>query len=375
MNAMNACGVIFSNRNDETASCLTDGRTLAAVPFGARYRLVDFPLSAMSRAGIGNVIVAANCDFDSLATHIGDGAAWDLSRRAGGVEIVSPFRFPGGKMYHTHLGALLAMRERIENLRCEYLLFCDCGVVMHPDLAALLRFADDSGADAVLLCAPAGRATEHMGDEVLYVTADSDARVRDMLFCRPFPGGAAYLGCMAVRRNALLSLLADADVHGYASFRRDLLLRSYRRRDFRVLMHEGPYVPVHDLPSYYAASMQLLTDGALRRALLENPDHPLYTAARAFPPAMYAAGAFVRNSLLSEGCRVEGTVENCVLFRGVTVEGGAVVRNTVLMEGATVGRDSRLFAVCAACDAQVRAGRDLCGHPEMPLFLAEGRAV
>lgn len=372
---MNACGVIFSNRNDETVSCLTDGRTLAAVPFGARYRLVDFPLSAMSRAGIGHVVVAANCDFDALATHLGDGAAWDLSRRTGGVEIVSPFRFSGGKMYHTHLGALLAMRGSIEEMQCTYLLLCDCGVLMNPDLSALLRFADESGADAVLLCAPAGRTMEEKENDMLYVTPDSDARVRDMLACRPFPGGAPYLGCMAVRRTALLSLLADADVHGYTSFRRDLLLRSYRRRDFRVLFHDGPYAFVHDLPSYYAASMRLLTDSALRRALLEDVACPVYTAARAFPPAMYAAGSFVRNSLLSEGCRVAGTVENSVLFRGVTVESGAVVRNTVLMEGVTVGRDSRLFAVCADCNAQTRVGRDLRGHPEMPLFLARGRAV
>ena len=138
---MSAAGIIFSNLNDNTLSRLTADRTVAAIPFGCRYRLVDFALSNMVNAGITNISLIANYNYRSLNEHIGSGKDWDLARRDGGIQFISPYqtaRTPNAAMYSHHPEALKSMQVFIREIKEETVVMSDTDNLCNIDLAHII---------------------------------------------------------------------------------------------------------------------------------------------------------------------------------------------------------------------------------------------
>ena len=141
--AISAAGIIFSSLNKNTLSRLTADRTVAAIPFACRYRLVDFCLSNMVNANISNIFIVANYNYRSLLEHIGSGKDWDLARRDGGITVISPFQtsyatsYP--QMFSTHMEALRNMKEYISELKEDYVVLMDSDTVLNFDLANVIK--------------------------------------------------------------------------------------------------------------------------------------------------------------------------------------------------------------------------------------------
>lgn len=367
---MRAGGILFSGNDVAQGSCLTRHRTAAAMPFGCRYRLIDFPLSAMVRAGIGHIFAVVERNFNSLSEHIGSGKDWDLARYDGGIKIVSPLRYAQGGMYDTRLGALSHMYEALDRLPVDHLVLFDCERVYNPDIHKILKMHTESSAPFTLVCGDAARASGG-----LYIRADAAGHIRAARLDTPYEDGYAYLGMLVISRAHLLARIRDAQARGYTCLVRDLLFRGILQEGGQIFVHRGGHADLSDLAGYYAASMSLVEDAAYRNALLSDRERPIYTGTRPTPPTVYADGAVVKGSLIAEGCRIEGHVENSLLFRGVTVRRGSVVRNSVLLGSCYVGEGSHLFAVCADAHTAVRDGGHLCGHAEYPLFIESGKVV
>ncbi|MGB4465700.1 MAG: sugar phosphate nucleotidyltransferase, partial [Eubacteriales bacterium] len=151
---MSVAGIIFSNIHDSNISDLTRLRTMASVPFGCRYRLIDFTLSNMVNSGITNVYVITHYNYHSLMDHIGSGKDWDLARARGGITILPPFisAFANNVnvLYKTRLEALKSINHAISNIKDDYVVLSDCDVICNIDLNEIISDHIKSGADMTI---------------------------------------------------------------------------------------------------------------------------------------------------------------------------------------------------------------------------------
>lgn len=365
-------GIIFSNIHDQNVSELTRRRTMASIPFGCRYRLIDFTLSNLVNSGITHVGVVTHYNYQSLMDHIGTGKDWDLARRSGGIKILPPyitaFANAQNNLYNTRLEAVKSMIEFISCCKEEYVLLSDCDVICNIDLSEMINEHIANGADITMAVKRMylTPAVKHM--EV--VDSDADGRITDISECSGIVSGYrdVNLNIMIMRRKYLENIILDASAHGYSSFTKDIIGRNIENCDFRIFRYDNYFATINSLTDYYMCSMDLLSSSA-RDSLFNVKNRPVYTKIRNSSPTIYEEGSNVKNSLIADGCVIHGTVENSILFRGVKVGKNTVIRNSILMQDTLVGENVDLNCVITDKDVVIRDGRTLSGHETRPFFI------
>ena len=379
---MTAAGLIFSNIHDDTLREMTARRTMASVPFGGRYRLIDFPLSCMVNAGIVKVGVIAHNNYQSLLGHLGSGKDWDLARRSGGIKILPPLitaydNAVAGRVYSTRLEALMGVSAFIERCTEDFVVLSDSNAIFQMDLRRVIDAHERSRADITFVTKKMPRERCAAGKDVKVMTKDSEGRLTDLKEFDALDHGGeyeVYTNVMVVTRTYLHAVVRDAIARGYSSFFRDVIGRRIREDNFAVYPYSGYYDMIVSLRGYYACSMEMLEDET-RRELFGNASLPVYTKVRNSPPTLYCEGAAVKNSMIADGCKIEGTVENSILFRGVQVGKGTVVRNSILFQNTYVGANS--FVNCVTTDKNVVIcdERMLSGHETQPFYIEKGKKI
>ncbi len=375
---MRAVGLIFSNIHNSSIPELTHTRTMASVPFGCRYRLVDFPLSGMVHSGIERIGIITHNSYQSLMDHIGTGKDWDLARRSGGIQLLPPFvgSRNGGtpdQLYRTRLEALMGSMGFLEHSSEEAVVMSDCDGICSLDLREVLRYHEQRGAKLTLVTRRSF-AEERLTDEDVRIRADGDGRIFGAVSCLSERSAEEISTHIAVvDRGYLLKLLREAELHGYNDFYRDIVARHASNGHFYRYLYEGTYLRISSLESYFSASMRLLEPQV--RADLFREDRPVLTKLRNSAPTRYLKGAYVTGSYVADGCMIEGQVENSILFRGVKIGKGTVIKNSILLQDTTVGTDTFLRCVISDKNVTLRDGRVLSGHESMPLYIAKGRVV
>lgn len=376
---MSTAAILFSNLNDRTLSRLTQDRTVAAIPFACRYRLIDFALSEMVNADISDIKVVTNYNYHSLVNHIGTGKDWDLARREGGISIVSPFRYahPGtAKMYATHLSALRSMADSIIDMKADTVILADCDCICNLDIAEILAGHHESGADVTFVVVDCP-ADYRRADKSAMFSCDREGRVERVIRGDRFHEEAPLLstGTMIMNREYLLRVLREAAAFNYSSMNRDVFMNDYTRRYYRCHRHTGYFAAVADFDSYYAHSMELTRNAAARAELFECPERRIFTNVHNSSPVYYAEGAQVKDSMIADDCVIEGTVENSILFRGVKIGRGSVVRNSILFGSCYVGEWSTVQYVVADKKVLIGDGKTISGCESMPVYIDKGRHV
>ena len=376
---MTAAGLIFSNIHDQSTPELTRVRTMASVPFGGRYRLIDFALSNMVNSGITKVGLITHYNYQSLLDHIGTGKDWDLARRSGGIKILPPYitaydNAAGQKLYASRLEALMGARDFITRCTEDCFVLSDCDIICNIDLNAVIEDHAKSGADVTFVTKCVDVTDMLISEQVGVISADADRNVTDFVMTKPTGEVNLYTNIMVVSRNYMMNVLADSVAHGYTSFFRDIISHSIGKANYRIYEYDGWYAYIGSLESYFACSMQLLTDEA-RNGLFYVKNRPILTKVRNSAPTKYSEGANVKNSLVADGCVIEGTVENSILFRGVKVGKGTVVKNSILMQDTYTGSDVSLNCVITDKNAVIRDGRTLSGHESLPFFIGKNGSL
>ena len=377
---MTAAGLIFSNIHDECLPELTRLRTMASVPFGGRYRLIDFPLSNMVNSGISKIGIITHYNYQSLLDHIGTGKDWDLARRSGGIKILPPFitaydAKATSSLYSTRLEALLGVTNFISRCNEDVIVLSDCDTICNIDLTGVLAQHEETGADITVVTKRVDGGN-FSADRHSVMVLDDEGRIIDCSEYSPNIEGSfdVSTNIMVINRSYLITALNDAAAHGYTSFFRDIIARNVSRANFRAYRYAGYYSLINNLPGYFETSMKLL-DADVRGELFEISDRPVFTKVRNSAPTSYAEGAKVSNSIVADGCVIEGEVENCVIFRGVKVGKGTVVRNSILLQDTYVGDNVNLNCVITDKNAVIRDGRNLSGHESMPFYIGKGIMV
>lgn len=369
---MNATGIIFANLHEKNIPELTRGRTIGSIPFGCRYRLIDFTLSNMVNSGITDVRVVTQYNYQSLMDHIGSGKDWDLARHSGGIKVLPP-NFIGGQGVQTvrsRLESLISVSESVAHIDTEYVVMADCDGICNLDYTDMLKDHIAHNADITMMVKRI-RLTGKVADRMTLIDADEDGRITGIAMNPVYAEGEkeVFVNVTVISTAYLQSVVQDAIAHGYTSLTLDVMMKNIGKRVYRVYRYAGPFTNISSLSEYFDCSMELLHNPAFRRSLFGIEERPILTKVRNSAPVRYAEGCTVKNSLIADGCRIDGNVENCILFRGVKIGRGATVKNCILFQDTVIGENVFMSNVISDKNAVVRDGSVLAGHALKPYYI------
>ena len=365
-------GIIFAYHDWPALRELTSIRTAAGLPFCGRYRLIDFPLSSLRNAGILDVGVIMQRDYQSLLDHLGSGKAWDMSRREGGLRMLPPFGLPE---YHSGnytgtVEALNAVGNYVRDIPEENVVLLMGNMLANIDLAAAIRHHEKSGADATVICA------DHIpsGISHRYVLGE-DGYVDHINLYREGEGeGMPSLEAYIFKKDQLTDVMdrcAAANLHLFHRDAMNMFLGDGRKMG--VFVHKGYSNAVRSVEEYYNVSMDMLNSDKRREVF--PVDRPVRTKEHEEVSTYYGEKAVSRNSLVADNCIIEGELENCIVFSGARVEAGAKLRNCIIMKGCSVGADVELDCVIADKYASFSSGIKLLGNEKLPTVVPKGTKI
>ncbi|MBU5434989.1 glucose-1-phosphate adenylyltransferase subunit GlgD [Pseudoflavonifractor sp. MSJ-37] len=367
-------GIIFAYRSNPNLRELTQHRNTCSIPYGGRYRVVDFMLSNFVNAGISDVGLIVHANYQSLLDHVGSGKDWDLSRKHGGLRILPPFGYANkrgdGNNYHGRMDALAGVYSYIKRIRQEYVILAGGDLAVNLPIAEIFQSHIDSGADLTAVCTSKLNGDPRSCD---YFTMGPDGFASDVAVRPIAPVGMESLEVYILSKEFLLSLVDYCVAHNISSFGEGVLLNIIGRKKINIYPFDGYAARLQSVPGYFARSMELL-DPEVRRELFV-PERPIKTKDQSNPSTYYGPDARSADSLVADGCIIEGEVEDCILFRGVKVEKGARVSHCVLMQGSVIRSDAVLKYVITDKNVTVSPGRMLMGHSSYPLAIAKNETV
>ena len=375
--ASSAAGIIFSSLNNNTLSRLTSDRTVAAIPFACRYRLIDFALSNMVNANISNIYIVANYKYRSLLEHLGSGKDWDLARREGGITFVSPYqtsRKGENAMFSTHMEALKAMKEYIDEIKEEYVVLTDSDTVLTIDVNDIIRSHKSTGANVTIVTRDVE--TDYTAKHPRAMISSVAGKVTQIAMASSYDEAhpELALGVYVMQTDYLRRLIEEAAAYNLNSFT-NLLLKNCKTSNYMTYKYQGFAASVSSFLDYYKYSMELVNNEKARESLLWKKEAPIFTRVHNSAPTKHSPSAKVENSMIADECHIEGTVINSVIFRDVTVEKGAVVENCVLFHGTHVCKNAHLNCIVTDKDVYVSDGVTLSGNENMPFYIQKGRKV
>ena len=371
----NAFGLIVTGERTTRLKDLTLSRSTAAVPFGGRYRAIDFILSNLVNAGITSVGLITEKNYHSLMDHLGSGKEWDLHRKREGLFILPPFMTKENS--GVFRGAVDAIRSVIGYVRRtsdDYVILSWAWNVMNVDLVPMMEQHLSTGADVTILYAEDGSLQPEDQSQDLRLILDEKGRVTDMELDAYRPRSVnRSCDVMIMKKELLEYLVEEAFARGEYDFHRDILLKKYRTLNIMGYKFEGFLARLESIENYFTGNMDLLNADVQKD--LFNPRHPIYTKVKDEVAARYSVSAQVKNSLVADGCLIEGQVENCVLFRGVHVKPGARVFNSIVMQGAEIGENVLLDHVILDKGVKILPGRNLQGYDNFPIVIRKNQTV
>lgn len=366
-------GIIFAYYSHRNLGELTNHRNTCSVPYAGRYRLIDFMLSNMVNAGVRDIGLIVHENYQSLLDHVGSGKDWDLSRKHGGLRILPPFstaeRTQGE--YRGNMDALVGVSSYLRNIRQDYVILAWGDMAVNLPVADVFRQHLNSKSDITMVCT---KNRCGLPAQTHYFQTDESGRVTDII-SNPStaPDGLESLDICILSRQLLLSLVEECATHDIYSLTRGVLLPRLDTLNISTYCYNGYVGRFHSVKEYFNRSMDLLTEGVQED--LFDTNTPIRTKDRCDPSTYYGPDSKCLNSLVADGCVIEGQVENSILFRGVVVEPGAKVSNCVLMQGTVIGKGACISYAVTDKNVRMGAQRTLTGQETFPIAIPKNSIV
>ena len=374
---MKMTGIIFSDLYSDALNSFTQDRNMAAIPFGGRYRLVDFTLSNMVNSGILNVGVLVKQHYHSLMDHLSNSQEWDLNRKNGGLQLLPPFATKDSDSSGSR-GKLDELRNALDYLETisatPYVLLADAYVLCNIDYRAALEDHIASGCDITMLATKETEASSFNCASVM--KTDAGHRVTSYaLDCPAKPGDYASMGHMIISREFLINVIRDYTSRGIYDFLRDFIQHEFNRGRLSINLYEvnTTVLRIRNVEEYFQNSLAILNDD-VADALFRG-DRPIHTRVTDEVPAYYGLDAQVERAVIADSCFIDGSVEDCVLSRGVKVGKGAKLKNCVIMQGSVVGEGASLENVIVDKWVTISDGAQLKGLDSTPVVIRKGVTV
>ncbi len=368
----NVLGLIFASMHDSYVSELTKQRTMGSIPFGGRYRLIDFPLSNFVNSGITEVGVITKSNYGSLLDHLGSGRDWDLARKKGGMHLLPPYSQTGG-IYKGRLDALSNMWGFVEHSKAQYVILSNCDVVTTIDFNPVLRQHQETGADITLIYKKSHYDCEKDKCSTILEFGD-DNTINDVLVAPQISGECnQWLDMLIINKDFLRKIVFDASSRNLYSFTREILQNKNSEYKIMGYEHKDFFVRIDSKDNYYHANMMLL-DTETRNSLFKK-NMPVFTKVGDNAPALYGLESNIKNSLIADGCIVEGTVENSIIFRGVKIGKDTVVKDSIIMQGTKIGNNCSISSVIMDKNVEVSDEGVLTGTKNCPFYVDKNSKI
>ena len=370
---MNVMGIIFTN--DASLGDLTDKRTMASLPFGGRYRQVDFALSNLSCAGVRHLGIISRHNYQSLMNHIGSGEEWGLELEEGGLEFLTPYAMSTS---HTYRGKLESLSNAMDFLdfgpEDELVVMIDSAVLSNIDLAEVVDAHVASGKDVTVVTKDGICNGKKQID--LALKLGENGEITDMVVDYAADRNyAASMDIFVANKKWLMRAVKEMIARNKFHMDRDLILGGWQSGfvSINTFPFQGVAMFNDTVEEYFANSLALLRKD-IRHDIFHG-NHPVYTKVRDRVPTYYGEDCEIENCLVADGCMLEGEAEDSVLFRQVTICKGAEVENCVIMNDTVVGEGSELKYVILDKDVTVTPGAKLIGTASNPIIIKRGETV
>ena len=368
---IDAMGLILAENRKISLGELTQKRALAALPFAGRYRLIDFMLSNLVNTGVSSVGVVTFNKYRSLMDHLGSGKAWDLSRKDRGLFILPPNIQSDSPASSGDIGDMTAVLDLLRTSHWTHVILCGANNVFTTTFDEFYKKHVSSGADVTMLYNQDGQESNRVST---ILQTDRSGWVKEILVGpENRTGGKVFLGVMVMRRQLLIELLSDAIARGEHDFSVDLILRKHTHLRILAQLFEGVCLKIHSIESYFAATMQIL-EKPVRKALFWS-DLPVYTKVKDEAPSLYCCGCEVSNSMISDGCRIYGKVEDSMIFRAVTIGSRTSIKSCIVMQDSYISEGCELETVIREKACFRRPGVKRVAQPAYPVVIGKGAVV
>jgi glucose-1-phosphate adenylyltransferase len=327
-------GVIDATKYIDALESLTFNRCVAAIPFAGRYRLIDFVLSNMANSGIESVAIFPKYQYRSLMDHLGSGKNWDLNRKRDGLFF---FPSPDLNMPYEHVGAFQHFEQHIDYFlrsKQKYALICNSYTVCNIDYQMVLK--------------------RHIENECDITEVRHQGKSLEMFI---------------LETSLLLDLIINRNQTGYRSII-DVVRDHHHQLKICDYEYSGYVAVIDSIENYFAHSMELLHPMIWKQLFVKS--RPIYTKVKDEPPTKYTSEAVVKNSMVANGCIIEGHVENSIIFRAVKVGKGTVIKNSIIMQKSQIGENCELDCVIIDKDVKVENDVTLCGTVQQPFVIRKG---
>lgn len=373
---MKTLGLIFSNIYDNSLGELTSNRTVASLPFGGRYRQIDFVLSNMTNSGIHKIGLITKYNYRSLMDHLGTCSAWDLDRKNEGLVFIPPFATGHNGIYKGKLEALnVAMPFITEATAYDYVVLSDTTVLCNINYKDVVEQHIQSGAD-VTVVSQSGKQCQSGTHNLVVNASKKTGKVSEVLInAKATPSSLVSMGMFVMSRELLIKYVGDCVARGYYHFERDFIQEKFNKNELTVHAYEHNGVVLRNscILNYYKNNLAL-TDKDVRSKLFLK-DTPIYTKVHDETPSFYGNKAELKNCVVADGCIFKGKVENSVIFRDVEISEDTDIKNCIIMQGTDIGCGAHLECAIIDKNVTVRPGAVLIGTPEHPVIVKKGETV
>ncbi len=371
----NTMGLILTGWKKHRLKDLSGIRSSSAIPVGGKYRAIDFVLSNMVNSGVTNVGVLTQYSFRSLMDHLGSGKEWDLDRRYDGLFIFPPsLAGDDSGWYRGSADAIYNNLSFLKRSNEDYVIIAQGNGIYKMLFDDMLAYHIEKDADITVAYRDMSDLPKDELSQLGVLKLAEDGRVTDLQEKPLHPETVTgSMGVYVIRRERLIALLEECVAHGNYDFVKDIVIKKLDSLNVYGYKFNGYWRSFNSIQMYYSCNMELLDPEVRRQLFLENGK--IYTKVKDEAPSKYNEEAEVTNSIIADGCIIEGTVENSVLFRGVTVAKGAVVRNSIVMQASRIGENASLDFAILDKNVVMSNGRHLKGEPSWPIVVGKNAVV
>ena len=366
-------GIVNSSSKNIRVEGLEDYRPIGAFSFLGRYRVIDFPISNLSNSDIDRIQIYVQEKPRTLVSHIGTGRHYNINSKSGRLQILFSDTAKRNDIYNTDIAAYYENLECIEAMHHEYVVITPDYMVYSADFSTLIEQHIDSGADITLLYHSVDNAKEaYLNCNILNLN-----KQRGVLSIEPNHGNAKnrniFMDTYIMKKDLLVDLIKKARATSSAFTLTDIINELHNDLDVRGISHRGFFASITDFQSYYDANMDLINIKTAQT--LFDSEWPIYTRTNDSCPTHYYGTAEIRNSVVSNGCQVEGTIENSILGRGCIIHKGAVIKNSVVLAGAEIGEGVHVENQVVDKLAKILHVKEVVSDPALPGYIKRGDII
>ena len=365
---MRAVGIILAGGNSKRMKELSNKRAIAAMPVAGSFRAIDFTLSNMTNSRIQTVAVLTQYNSRSLNLHLNSSKWWDFGRKQGGLYVFNPtITSESSDWYRGTADALYQNLTFLKNSHEPYAVIASGDGIYKLDYNKVLEYHIEKKADITVVCKKVDEGTDitrfgcvKLNDEGRIVDFEEKPMISD--------SNTISCGIYVIRRRHLIELLEKCNEEDRYDFVQDILVRYKNLKRIYAYRMDGYWSNIASVDSYYQTNMDFLKPD-VRAYFAQDPQ--IYTKVDDLPPAKYNPGSSVRNSLISSGCILNGTVENSLLFKDVYVGNNCVIKNSIVLNNVYIGDNTVLENCIVESRDVIRANSTYIGSPDAVKIVIE----